>query len=138
MKKIFMKISFLMSSFIIGIQSKVFGREMPSTLYGPPTPANNDTIPFDPSLFEDTNTVVNPQTKYGAPSPIVNRPNNNINNTSGLGHAQILSIIIAILLFVIGLVIVLNKGIKRNIKAILLTIISIAIVVLMLLTMFVF
>lgn len=122
MKKVLKKISFLLCSFIIGAQSKIFAVGQ-TTKYGP--------IP-DPN--------VNPQAKYGVPAPTITRTpsNTTVRSGAGLGHAQILSILAAILLFFIGLIIALSKGIKKNVKIILVTIISILIVLLMILTMFVF
>lgn len=121
MKKVLKKISFLLCSFIIGAQSKIFAVGQ-TTKYGP--------VP-DPN--------VNPQAKYGVPAPTITRtPSNTVRSGAGLGHAQILSILAAILLFFIGLIIALSKGIKKNVKVILVTIISILIVLLMILTMFVF
>ena len=152
MKKIFKKISCALSTFVLGAQAKIFAADKAIAVYGPapdPKPAN--------TIFDPTQT-----TKYGPvpdPGPVQNvlnpTPSQNIfdpNQTdiygpapdpirtagSGLGPGQILSILVSVILFVLGIAIALNKGLKKNVKIITLSIISVVIVVLMILTIFVF
>ena len=100
MKKIFRKISYGLSIFVLGAQSRIFARDRSVAVYGP------------------------------APDPI--------RNATGLGPGQILSIIVTLILFMLGIMVALNKGIKKNVKIISLSIISVVIVILILLTIFVF
>ena len=78
------------------------------------------------------NTVVNidqPAVYGPAPDPL--------RTVTGLGQGQILSILVSIILFCIGIAIAVNKGIKKNVKIISLIIISAVIIGLILLTIFV-
>ena len=78
------------------------------------------------------NTVVNidqPAVYGPAPDPL--------RTATGLGQGQILSILVSIILFCIGIAIAVNKGIKKNVKIISLIIISAVIIGLILLTIFV-
>ena len=71
------------------------------------------------------------QTEIYGPAP------DPIRTATGLGHGQILSILVSIILFCIGIAIAVNKGIKKNVKIISLIIISAIIIGLILLTIFV-
>ncbi len=147
MKKIFRKISYGLSIFVLGAQSRIFARDRSVTLYGPaPDPgASANTTIFDPgqtdiygpapdpgsnSVIHSMNSIDQPAIYGPAPDPI--------RNATGLGPGQILSIIVTLILFMLGIMVALNKGIKKNVKIISLSIISVVIVILILLTIFVF
>lgn len=89
MKKIFKKFMASISLFLLGASSKVFGVSQ-TTVYGPPKASN-----------EIQAAVV-----YGPPADI------------GIQASTInlLTIISSIVLFIIGLLVILNKKIKKNIK----------------------
>lgn len=151
MKKIFKKISYALSTFVLGAQTKIFAADKAIAVYGPaPDPKPTNTI-FDPGQTDiygpapdpgPAQNVLNPgrsqnifdpnQTDIYGPAP------DPIRTATGLGPGQILSILVSVVLFVLGITIALNKGIKKNVKVISISIISIVIVVLMILTIFVF
>ena len=92
-------------------------------LHGPtPAPINTGA--------QNTVANIDQPAVYGpAPDPL--------RTATGLGQGQILSILVSIILFCIGIAIAVNKGIKKNVKIISLIIISAVIIGLILLTIFV-
>lgn len=124
MKKLLAKMSLVLSTFVLNAQTHAFAVNRDQTeIYGPaPDPVN--TTP------QNTVIDINQPAVYGpAPDPI--------RTATGLGHGQILSILVSIILFCIGIAIAVNKGIKKNVKIISLIIISAVIIGLILLTIFV-
>lgn len=97
MKKLVKRIFTIISSFILGTQSKIFAIDE-TTVYGP------------------------------APDP----------SFSSLTGGQLFSIVSSILLFIIGLIVILNKNITKKAKIITITILTITIIALILLAKFVF
>ena len=116
MKKMIKRIFGIISSFILVTQSRIFAIEQPA-VYGPaPEPNNSGKI-----LDIEQPTVYGP-----APEPSISTI------TGGL------SIVASILLFIIGLIVILNKNIKKKVKVITVIILSIIIIALLLLAKFVF
>ncbi|MBR3152317.1 MAG: hypothetical protein IKF52_01685 [Clostridia bacterium] len=122
MKKFIKKIFGVISTFIIGLQTKVFAANQTS-VYGPPPGLitdRNQTEVYGPP--PDITIDVNQTTVYGPPSAI---KGNGI--TATLTAAHIFSIIASILLFIIGLIVIFNKKIPKKVKIIVSSIIAIAI-----------
>ena len=97
MKKLLKRTFGIISSFILGAQSKIFAMHQPA-VYGPPSDPNITTL------------------------------------TGG----QIFSIVASIMLFIIGLIVILNKKINKTVKVITVIVFSIIIISLLLLSKFVF
>ena len=123
MKKFIKKIFGVISTFIIGLQAKVFAANQTS-VYGPPpglTINRNQTDVYGPPP-DKTIDVVQP-TVYGPPSA----PLEGDGITVTITAAHIFSIIASILLFIIGLIVIFNKKIPKKVKIIVSSIIAIAI-----------
>ena len=118
MKKMIKRIFGIISSFILGTQSRIFAIEQTDVYGPPPEPKNNGKI-LD---------IVQPSVYGPAPDPSV----------STITGGQIFSIVASILLFIIGLIVILNKNIKKKVKVITVIILSITILALLLLAKFVF
>lgn len=150
--KLFKKISFALSAFVLGIQTKIFASGMAVPLYGVISDENKVNAIRENAIFDPGQTDI-----YGpAPDPVASNVTNKISSieqpaiygpapdpirirtTTGLVPGQILSILVSILLFFIGISVALNRRIKKNVKIITLSVISVFIVVLVLLTIFVF
>lgn len=114
MKKMVKRIFGIISSFILGMQSRIFAIEQ-TDVYGPPPEPNNGS-----NILQQT-TVYGP-----APDPSV----------STIAGGQIFSIIVSILLFIIGLFVILNKNIKKKVKVVTVITLLIVIIALLLLAKF--
>lgn len=118
MKKMVKRILGIISSFILGTQSRIFAIEQPA-VYGPaPEPKSSGNI-ID---------IAQPGVYGPAPDPSI----------STITGGQIFSIVASILLFIVGLIVILNKNIKKKVKVITVIILSITIIALLLLAKFVF
>ena len=115
MKKFFKKILGGISTFIIGLQTKVFAADQ-TTVYGP--------APDEIVNTEQT-------TVYGPPPTT---PQVDASPTTAGTH--ILPIIASILLFIIGVIVILNKKISKKVKIIVSSIIAILIVALVVFCIF--
>ena len=112
MKKILKKIFGSISFFILGAHSKIFAIEQ-TDVYGPPPSPKGKSSILD----------INQSAVYGpAPDP----------SFSSLTSGQIFSIVASVLLFIIGLIVILNKKIKKNTKVLTVAILSITITALLL------
>ena len=117
MKKLLKRTFGIISSFILGAQSKIFAMHQPA-VYGPPSDANSETI-----------IDISQPAVYGPPSDP---------NITTLTGGQIFSIVASIMLFIIGLIVILNKKINKTVKVITVIVFSIIIISLLLLSKFVF
>lgn len=118
MKKNVKRIFGIVSSFILGAQSKIFAVEQ-TEVYGPPSEPKNGSNIID----------IAQSSVYGpAPDPSV----------STITGGQIFSIVASILLFIIGVIVILNKNIKKKVKVITVVILSVVIIALLFLAKFVF
>ena len=104
MKKIFKKILGGISAFIIGAQTKIFAANQ-TEVYGPPPD----------QLIDEEQYGQLPTTSH-------------MEVSSTITGAQIVSIIASILLFIIGVIVILNKKISKKVKIIVSSIIAILIV----------
>ena len=148
MKKLLAKISLALSTFVLNAQTHAFAVNRDQTeIYGPapdpisPQGQNSFFSITQPAVYGPAPDTVNttPQnTVVDITQPAVYGPAPDpIRTATGLGHGQILSILVSIILFCIGIAIAVNKGIKKNVKIISLIIISAIIIGLILLTIFV-
>lgn len=117
MKKVVKKLFGSICTFILGTQSKIFAIEQ-TDVYGPPP---------EPKNFKNI-TSTSQTAVYGPP------PESGISELTG-GH--IFSIIASILIFIVGLIVILNKNIKKKTKVIIVTLLAIALIALLLLAIFV-
>lgn len=117
MKKFLKKIFGGISAFIIGAQTKVFAANQTS-VYGPApdvTINTNQTTVYGPPPTSSVNiSPTVPPTGGEAITPVIT-------------GAQILSIIASILLFIIGIIVILNKKISKKVKIIVSSIIVVLI-----------
>lgn len=118
MKKRVKRVFGIISSFILGIQSKIFAVGQ-TEVYGPPPEPKNSGKILD---------IAQPPVYGPAPDPSV----------STITGGQIFSIVASILLFIIGLIVILNRNIKKKVKVITVILVSITIITLLLLAKFVF
>ena len=118
MKKMLKRIFGIICSFILGAQSKIFAIEQ-TDIYGPPSEPKNGGKIID----------ITQSTVYG-PVPVP--------SVSTITGGQIFSIVTSILLFIIGLIVILNKNIKKKVKVITVIILLIVIIILLFLAKFVF
>ena len=117
MKKAVKRIFGIVCTFILGTQSKIFAIEQ-TDVYGPPPEPKSGGKIID----------ITQSTVYGpAPDPSI----------STITGGQIFSIVASILIFIIGLIVILNKNIKKKTKVIIVTVLSITIIALLLFAKFV-
>lgn len=122
MKKFLKKIFGRISAFIIGAQTKVFAASQ-TEIYGPAPDTiinENQTTVYGPP---PTSNKISPPIIEGKTFPVIT-------------GAQIVSIIASILLFIIGVIVILNKKISKKVKIIVSSIIAILIVALVLFCIF--
>ena len=119
MKKMLKRIFGIISAFILGTQSRIFAIEQ-TDVYGPP-----------PEL-KSGNGIIN------SSQPTVYGPAPDSTGISTMTWGQLFSIIASILLFVIGILVILNKNIKKKNKVTTVILLSIIIIALLLLAKFVF
>ena len=113
MKKMIKRIFGIVSSFILGTQSRIFAIEQ-TDVYGPPPEPKNSGKILD---------IAQPAVYGPAPDPSVSTaPDPSVSTITG---GQIFSIVASILLFIIGLMVILNKNIKKKVKVITVIILSI-------------
>ena len=118
MKKLVKRTFGIICSFILGAQSKIFAIDE-TTVYGPAPDPNSENTIID---------ISQPSVYGPAPDP----------SFSSLTGGQLFSIVSSILLFIIGLIVILNKNITKKAKIITITILTITIIALILLAKFVF